>query len=267
MSCADVDDLSGAIALGAIPPDEWPAIREHLATCTRGHPEIDQLQRTATLLLEAAPPIDPPAGLRDRILTAARAEAASDGSAPAPLTPVAGPIAPPATVIRRTDRAWWANPAWAAAAAAVLVAGALAVWNVTLRRDLNQTEDQLATAERQVSAGEQALAVLAGRGTEFNFTATLPGAGGTVLRPESGTATLVVHGLPQTQDRIYQVWALKDGQPTSLGVFDADASGEKVVLLDDDLQDADAVAITIEPAPQGSPLPTSNPILVAPLRG
>ncbi|MGH2599223.1 MAG: anti-sigma factor, partial [Dehalococcoidia bacterium] len=68
MTCADVHELSGAIALGAIPPDEWPAIREHLATCTRGHPEIDQLRVTATLLLEAAPPDDPPAGLRDRIL-------------------------------------------------------------------------------------------------------------------------------------------------------------------------------------------------------
>jgi hypothetical protein len=275
MTCAEVDELAGAIALDAIPEEEWPAIREHLATCTRGHPEVQDLRRVATLLLEAAPPIEPPAGLRDRILAAARAEPA----VPAPLGPAGtGPMPFPAapaevgeerdspTIIRRTERAWWARPSWAAAAA-VLIAAALALWNVSLQGELNDTEDRLASAERQVALQELALAAVAGRGQQVPLTSSLPGATGTVLRPDSGTATLVIEGLPQAQDRIYQVWAIQGDQPVSLGVFAPDDAGVKVFALDHDLHNVDAVAITLEPAPNGSARPTASPILIAPLRG
>ena len=86
MTCDDIDELAGAIALDAIPEEEWPAIEEHLATCRRGHPQIRDLRSVATLLLEAAPPVEPPAALRGRILAAARAEA-GDSGAPIALHP------------------------------------------------------------------------------------------------------------------------------------------------------------------------------------
>jgi hypothetical protein len=149
----------------------------------------------------------------------------------------------------------------------VVVAAALGIWSVSLRDDLDQRERELAAAEQQLDAQQSALAALTGEGEQFQFTATLPGAGGSVLRQDNGVVTLVVHGLPPAEDMTYQVWALRDGRPQSLGVFEPHASGRTVVPIDGGLQDVDAVAVTLEPGPSGSPGPTSEPVLVAPLAG
>lgn len=265
MTCDEIDELAGAIALDAIPPDEWPAINEHLATCPRGHPHVRELREVAVLLLEAAPPVEPPAALRGRILAAARAEAAEEG-APAP--PAPAPVASPPTPIRQPlPRAWWANAGWFAAAAAAVVAAVVGLWALSLRDDLDRAEERLVVAERQLDTQRDALAALTGDGEEFRFRATVPGAGGSVVRPEGGAAALVLHGLPPVDSMTYQVWALRDGRPTSLGVFAPDPTGRTVVALNHDLRDVDVVAITLEPGPAGSPGPTSEPVLVAPLAG
>ena len=263
MTCDEIDELAGAIALDAIPAEEWPAIREHLATCRRSHPLVRELRQVATLLLEAAPAVEPPTRLRDRIVSAARAE----GAASPPAAPAVSAPPSPVPVIERRERAWWARPAWGVAAAAALVALAFGLWSVALRRDLDRTQERLAQAERQIAADEQALTALAFGGQEFRFATTLPGAAGTVVRPRDGKALLVVQGLPRQADKTYQVWALRGDQPVSLGVFEPDESGRKVVALDHDLHNVDAVAITVEPGPRGSPLPTTQPFMVAPVRG
>jgi anti-sigma-K factor RskA len=87
-----------------------------------------------------------------------------------------------------------------------------------------------------------------------------------VLTPAQGNAAVVVQGLPRSGNQVYQIWALKDGRPTSLGVFNVDSDAPQVVPLGQDLQNVDAVAITLEPGPNGSPGPTTTPILAAPLR-
>jgi hypothetical protein len=276
MTCDDIDELAGAIALDAVPADEWPEIEEHLASCRRGHPHIRELRSVATLLLEAAPEIEPPAALRGRILAAARADL--DAGA-APITPLPRPEpSPPATAAAPAEapsnivpierkRPWWSNAGWIAAAAAVVVAAALGFWSLSLRDDLDQTEQRLADAERELNAQQGALAALLGDGHEIRFTATLPGAGGSVLQQSDGAVTLVVHGLPPKENMTYQVWALRDGRPESLGIFEPHATGRTVVPIDGSLQGVDAVAITLEPGPSGSPGPTSDPVLVAPLAG
>jgi len=272
MTCAEIDELSGAIALDAIPDDEWPAIREHLATCPTGHPDLRELQAVAALLLEAAPPMAPPAGLRGRILAAARAEVDGAPDSP-PLLTAAAPIVTGATevtehrVVRRTDKRWWRRPGWVAAAAAVVVAAALGLWALSLQRDLDSTRDRLTTAEERLGVEQWALAIVAAGGTQYPFSAAVPNAAGRVLRPAAGTATLVVQGLTPTDGTTYQVWALRGGQPVSIGVFEVVDNGPIVVSLDHTLQDVDAVAITLEPGPRGSAAPTSSPVLVAPLGG
>lgn len=267
MTCDDIDELAGAIALDAIPADEWPAIEEHLASCRRGHPHIRELRSVATLLLEATPEIEPPAQLRSRILDAARADSGAGGApiATLPIRPPAPSMAPKHAA--REQRRWWSNAGWIAAAAAVVVAAALGLWGLSLRNDLNQTDQRLADAEREVNAQQGALAALLGDGEEFRFTATLPGAGGSVLQQNDGAVTLVVHGLPPRANMTYQVWALRNGRPESLGVFEPHTTGRTVVPIDGNLQGVDAVAITLEPGPNGSPGPTSDPVLVAPLAG
>jgi Anti-sigma-K factor rskA, C-terminal len=264
MTCEEIEELAGAIALGAVPEDEWPAIREHLATCTRGHPEVEQLLPVAELLLVAVPVMEPPARLRERILAAARADLGvfAEPLAPAPPVPTEDGAPAPPSVVMRTDRAWWqrAGWGWGAAAAMLILTLGLATWNIALQRDLDRTEDQATTAER-------ALALVVGGEAVVRVNSTLAGASGVLVQPRDGSPTLLLQGLPQPNQQTYQVWALRGGQPTSLGVFQPDESGRRVVTLPIDLANVDAVAVTLEPLPNGSPLPTSMPILVAAVRG
>ncbi|HVU57082.1 MAG TPA: anti-sigma factor [Puia sp.] len=65
---------------------------------------------------------------------------------------------------------------------------------------------------------------------------------------------LVVKNMPQLpSDKQYQLWALIDGKPTDLGVFDS--KSDKVILKMKDTRKAQAFAITIEKQ-GGSPSPT-----------
>ena len=61
------------------------------------------------------------------------------------------------------------------------------------------------------------------------------------------------------RERAYQVWAISDGKPASVGVIGGDG---RVVRLLDWRGRADAFAVTIEPA-GGSPVPTTDPVLAS----
>jgi anti-sigma-K factor RskA len=70
----------------------------------------------------------------------------------------------------------------------------------------------------------------------------------------SSNVFLVVKNMPKLpSDQQYQLWALIDGKPNDLGVFDA--TDEKVILKMKNTQKAQAFAITIEKR-GGSPSPT-----------
>jgi anti-sigma-K factor RskA len=70
----------------------------------------------------------------------------------------------------------------------------------------------------------------------------------------SSSVYLVVKNMPKLpNDQQYQLWALIDGKPKDLGVFDAEQ--EKLILKMNNTQKAEAFAITIEKR-GGNPSPT-----------
>ncbi len=70
----------------------------------------------------------------------------------------------------------------------------------------------------------------------------------------SSSVYLVVKNMPKLpSDQQYQLWALIDGKPKDLGVFDAEQ--EKLILKMNNTQKAEAFAITIEKK-GGNPSPT-----------
>jgi anti-sigma-K factor RskA len=70
----------------------------------------------------------------------------------------------------------------------------------------------------------------------------------------SSNVFLVVKNMPKLpSDQQYQLWALIDGKPSDLGVFDA--TDDKVILKMKNTQKAQAFAITIEQK-GGAPSPT-----------
>jgi anti-sigma-K factor RskA len=78
MSHDEIDELLGAYALEALPPEEMRTVEVHLRTCA-GHREMAATLREAvTGLASNVPQRQPSAQLRDRILAAIRREASAE---------------------------------------------------------------------------------------------------------------------------------------------------------------------------------------------
>ena len=89
----------------------------------------------------------------------------------------------------------------------------------------------------------------------------------TVIRSENEDASAIVGddidaGL--TGDDVLQLWAIRDGVPTSMGTFTPDAEGHVAAVMEGLVEPPDTIyAVTIEPA-GGSPQPTSDPVAASP---
>ena len=114
-ACADVDALAGALALGAVDADELRAAREHLATCPEPHAELRSLIGADAALAASVDPIQPSAGLRDRLM-ASVAEVPQDARSSRPHNgPVCRTRTPAAAGwigCRRTWHVRWQSPRW-----------------------------------------------------------------------------------------------------------------------------------------------------------
>ena len=114
MAQGEIHDLAAAYALDALDPEDRWTYERHLDGCGRCREEVAALRETAEELAYAAGGPEPPADLRDRILSAAREEPRR------------------ATVVPMRRR--WLFPATAAAAvAAACAAIGLGLWANSLR--------------------------------------------------------------------------------------------------------------------------------------
>ena len=92
----------------------------------------------------------------------------------------------------------------------------------------------------------------------------LAGARATVIDLKSdGVALVDFSGLPPLQaGRVYEVWLITPGgRADDAAVFVPDTNGGKVVLVNQSLDGYTEMAITNEPAPDGSKSPTQQPQL------
>lgn len=253
ITCQELETLAGALALGAALPHEVAAAREHLASCPRPHRSVRELVATAWLLAEAVEPVEPPAGLRERILAAARA------AGPAPLPGVERPLRPGAVHGWRGLSVPRPRPVWLAAAAVLMLALGVAVWNVQLRRTLDRREAQLTTQQRVVDAVARGARVV-----PFTVAPGLGGARGAVIWEAGQPPIVVFEGLPPPPaGHVYQLWAIRAGRPEDIGmVFQPGADGRFLGAMPN-LPAMEAVAVTVEAG--RVPQPTGPPLLIAEL--
>jgi anti-sigma-K factor RskA len=226
VNCEDFEELSGAYAIGALPEGERSDAAAHLVTCEK-HPEMAELLAVANSLALASPQMEPPPQLKARLMDAIREE---------------GVAAHDATPARRgglfdTVRGWFGNARLGyglAAAMTVLVVGLLA-WNVSLQGD-----DSGGANTRVVEMTGQV-------------------SGEVVYLADKKIAVMDLHGLDDLpSDKVYEIWALADGQATSLGVI-FPTNGSVNAAMQFDATGYDTIAVTIEDAP-GVSQPTTDPI-------
>lgn len=132
-----------------------------------------------------------------------------------------------------------------------------------LRRDVS-TED--------IRAGLLGIFTVAGRPGPSTSTAlsptsagTIQGARGELVRlPSNGVAIVEFSHLPPAPaGHVYQLWVgPTTSQVQSVGVFLPDQDGSKVILIDQNLAHDHLIAVTLEPAPDGSAAPTQAPGLL-----
>jgi hypothetical protein len=257
----EVVDLAASFVLDALEPEEMAAVREHLATCGEPHPEMAELASVLPALDATAPLVEPPAGLKARLMAAAAADlearqiAADSTAVEAPPT---GP-APSAGVVRPIQRRPTRLRAWALGIAAVIAIVALGGWNLTLQRQL----DDARAYEQQVAS------VLDAAQRPGSLTAVLRSAEGTgpnglAAVTTDGVARIAMRDLaPISGTEVYEAWVIgADGVPKALGELSLRAGG--VGYLEAGGLPAESgivLALTREPGP-GATAPSTTPISV-----
>ena len=95
LTCDEVRDLAASYVLGALTDQEMDAVREHLADCPETHAEFAELGSVVPALDAAVPLMEPPTGLRERVMAAAAADL--DARRQADIPPVAASEQPAQT--------------------------------------------------------------------------------------------------------------------------------------------------------------------------
>jgi anti-sigma-K factor RskA len=239
LTCDEVREMAGAYVLGALDIADERAVRAHLATCSQAHEEIVELGAVVPALVEVVPIVEPPEGLKARIMAAAAADLAARVGAARPGDAATAPISFTGAQERTARRARTSTGGWLVRIAAVLVIVALGGWNLLLQGELSaaQRYDQDVAAVLDMAARPGSLtAVLAADGGTGSGLAAV-GANGDVafamrdLAPTSGTV-------------VYEAWVIGgDGVPVPLGSFPVGSAGTAYF--------------------EGTGLPTSNGIVLA----
>jgi len=253
LTCDEVRELAGAFVLGALDPIEAAAVRTHLAGGHADvHPEIAELGSVIPALHEVVPVVEPPEGLKARIMADAGADLAARRAVPAAGTaPLAFPGAE-ARAERAARRSRTSTGGWLLRIAAVLAIAVLGGWNLLLQNDLGAARRY----EQNVAA------VLATASQPGALTAVLTADGGTgsglAAVNRSGDVAIAMRDLaPTSGNAVYEAWVIGgDGVPVPLGGFTVDNS-RTAFFESSGLPSAEGIvlALTLEPGP-GATTPT-----------
>ncbi|HKY61707.1 MAG TPA: anti-sigma factor [Gemmatimonadota bacterium] len=246
--------------LDGLPPEEERALAEELERRgLAGQRFRRELVETLGALALDAGTAPPPDRLRSRVLAATEDPA---GVRPATALPRKRPWLP-----------------WAATGIAAALALSLGVSNLRLRERADRLAAEVEEARRGLAAADSAavrladlqsdLDLLSGPGSSVHAlagTGPAPDSRARVfLDPATGRALLFAYDLPLLQPGdVYELWAIRDGVPRAAGAFRPGADGRARLEVADRalLEDVDALAVTVEPAP-GAEAPTGDMVLIS----
>ncbi len=223
-----VDELIAGHALRALSSEDEERVVVHLAECERCRRRLRETEAVAASLAYSVPQMAPPPELRSRVLAIAEpVVAAPAAEAPAVEAP-ARPGRP------RPRHGWWPRVSLVAVPAMALALGAMVVWNVSLRNDLDSSRDDFA----------------------HGAAVALPGVGNVVAQTD-GNATLFAHLRRAPAGKTYEAWVIRGTVALPAGVFEGGGTVE--LELTQSAKPGDKIAVTVEPK-GGSRKPTTTPI-------
>jgi anti-sigma-K factor RskA len=262
-------EAAGLYVLGALEPTERAEFERHLQSCDECTAEVRSLAAVAAALPRGVPLIDPPSGLRSRVL-------AVTGRSTGHHNVVALPARPART------RSWVSTAGWLSAAALLLVSLGLGSYSMSLQREisglrtevgalnarLNESEQRVTVATRLVALADQRMAVLTApdlRQVDLQGQQPVaPRASGRAFYSRSRGLVFTASDLPPLRSgRTYQLWLVTAQSPVSAGLLEIDSAGRVTQAFNTppDIANPVAIAVTEEPA-GGVPAPTGDKYLV-----
>lgn len=236
---SDLLELAVPYALHAVSDAERGEIEDRLASLAR--PDADAFYdevravRETMAVVSSVSASEPPADLRERLLSAVAADNVRSLPAPQPVSTGRG----------------WRGAVLAVAAALVIGLGAVGV-GIALR-----PEPAKVSTAQQVFAAKDVHTV----------SGAIPG-GGTatlVFSRETNAGVLVMNDVPKpAPGTVYQMWLVDNSGATSAGTMDDSAVTPSTTAVLPDLGDSKALKFTVEPG-TGSTQPTGAVVAELPL--
>ncbi|MDE0823316.1 MAG: hypothetical protein OSB07_05010 [Dehalococcoidia bacterium] len=246
MSHDELSGLAAGYALAALDTDDLQLFVAHLASCPECQDDVAGLLLAVDGLSQSADEVEPAPDLRARTMASASA---------APQTAMLGSGSKQDS--KQPRRApWWRRPVlWPLPVAAVITVLAIALAVVSVWG--SQTDDDLSSAQRRLGLTYDGIEIMAqaDQWWRFNGSGVAAGAAGTLAySPEFGAACLLVWGLPEDDQTVYQarmtrddgevsvrkmwrydnaMWLILDGDPNQLGKLEVTMStGKSASVLD-----------------------------------
>jgi hypothetical protein len=259
----EIESLLGAYALDAVTPDERVLVEEHVVGCPRCRAELDAFMEVAAALGNSVDPV--PYELWDRIAGQLDLSSPGDATLLEIRAKVRRQVTDGATGGAAVTSLAWARAArWRRAAALVLTAAA-AVTLALVSLGLSNADgkvDHLQAIVATHGAGAAAQAALANPQSRLVSLRDTGGAElATVVLSPGGTGYVLtshLRALPDTQT--YQLWAMIDYRPVSLGLLGAEPARDAAFSVASSMP-VSALLVTVEPA-AGVAQPTGSPIAV-----
>jgi anti-sigma-K factor RskA len=229
------DEQLELYVLGVLSDDEAAGVERLMNVDPAVRERVRELRGVVARVPASLEPMQPSADLRERILTAARAESTDSIAGREPEASGPRQIHP--------SRRWLP---WAIAAVLAIALGGSIVWNARLQDRLDDRPDV-------------AVHVVTGSGPAAGTR------GQVVVFEDTGGALLSLSALPPLEPgQVYQVWLIDGGSPTPSVTFVPAADGIASVAVPGDVPSFATLAVTVEPT-GGSAAPTSDPIIVSSL--
>jgi anti-sigma-K factor RskA len=224
---------------------------------SEGREVARRLGRTLGEVALAAAPAEPPLALRARVLAA---------------VPTSQPAPAPAPAAARSRRLWQA-----AAILGALLAAGLGLWAAQLADEGNRLRGEVERLDARAATADDAGAEigtlladleLAGAPGSVVYALTgrpaLPQAGGRLFVDTiAGRAVLLASGLPRLEsDQAFELWSIGGEGTRAVAMFRSDEDGRarRGIANLELLRDAQALAVTIEPA-SGAAQPSGEIVL------
>jgi len=240
-------DLAAAYALGALAPEEARRFEAFLAGSPETQREVAEYREVAALLALGGDDAERAPDLRARVLAGVGAET------------------------RSLPRARRRAPLWLALAASLVAVAALGLNLRAARGELRDLRELLSDTQGRLAAREATLNAIFEPGVQmYQLTASGDPEPGIQLFYDRQRQRAIIHGFRLRQipeDRAYQLWFIRDGQPVPSVTFKPEADGHARVeqIPVPAGGEVSAAAVTIEPE-AGSSQPTLPIVLVGPLK-